>query len=293
MLGLISLLTPRTPWKLISLDDDFPFYFIGEFEPEGFQISKSSNISKTNIANSNHPIIQWISNNARTVTFEGFARAKFNWNIPDVLSVNRLINEDINTDKEIVSGGDIDRFWDHINRIDEKLEKLGRNPHFQFNWGNKIFMDCIVESNTITATLYEKGFLETIKFSVTLTSLRSPYDGLTPRVETGMSDLPPVNHESLVHYVKEGETYESIALDHYGDPIYGVLLRNRNIEHPIAQEASYIKIVDRDHPDMLEPIEPQSIMFKYSEEQDVAFKETLDARNAMTLTSYILQNSRT
>ena len=60
-----------------------------------------------------------------------------------------------------------------------------------------------------------------------------------------------------------GETFESLAMDHYGDPYLGVRLRasNRQIDPTGERGGDVVMVYERRHSEILKTIEPQSAPF--------------------------------
>ncbi|MGB0684936.1 MAG: hypothetical protein ACPGQD_01910 [Planctomycetota bacterium] len=64
--------------------------------------------------------------------------------------------------------------------------------------------------------------------------------------------------------IGSGETFESVAWDHLRDPMKGILLRPLNPQVAVRGErpGDVIKVLDRTHPAMREPVAPRAAMFQ-------------------------------
>jgi hypothetical protein len=131
---------------------------------------------------------------------------------------------------------------------------LGRPPRVTFEWGSVERLTGIITSMEITwvdglfATppYYPRAFV--VDFMV--------QRQLSRQFEFGTRFA----RETTNRTVGDGEDFEDLAWDRYGDPYLGILLRRTNpgVSQFGLQRGDTVRLLDADHPDMLESVEPTS-----------------------------------
>lgn len=179
----------------------------GQFTPQQVSQNISSNIVEAGGLSRASPIIQWVGGQIRTFTFQA-----------------RLFS--------------LHTFDDTAERKLEQLEflmrpstNLKRPPLVNFYWGNAIPLGfpCFIES--LGGVTYDEIRQDRTIRGVTLNiTLKKFTQFRIEQVPTTQTERTPI------HIVKDGETYEMIALRRYGDPLLGVLLRQRNDRFPMRKK---------------------------------------------------------
>lgn len=189
-------------WILTDLDrgDDI----VGQFIPQDVSKTVSANIATGESVNRDYPILQWISGELEEVTF----RAKL-WaaDSTDLTVEDRLVR---------------------LETLVRRNSDLKRPPVCSFAWGTlaTLRFDCLVKS--IGGVTYdevrEDGTLRGVSLSITLLRYEE--------VDWVVTDPSIPETFTRVRRAKDGDTYESIARDEYGDAQLGVLLRQLNPRTP-------------------------------------------------------------
>jgi len=180
----------------------------GQFTPQqvtqniGAKIPDAAGFSRTS------PIIQWVGGQLRTLT----------------LNV-RLFSEhkEDNTAAEKLQQLEM--------LVDEFHRNTNRPPIVAFFWGVAIpdGMPCLVES--LGGVTYDEIRHDGTLRGVTLQMTLKRY---TPYIFE-QAPLPQLE-QTPAHIAKHGETYEMIAYREYGDPMVGVLLRQKNPRFPMEKQ---------------------------------------------------------
>jgi len=180
----------------------------GQFTPQQVSQNISSNIVESGGFSRASPIIQWVGGQTRTFTFQ--AR---------LFSLHR----DDNTAEEKLQ---------ELEFLMEPTLTLKRPPLVNFFWGNAIPLGfpCFIES--LGGITYDEIRQDQSIRGVTLNiTLKRFTQFRIQQVAAQQTERTPV------HIVKHGETYEMIAKRRYGDPLIGVILRQRNDRFPMRKKA--------------------------------------------------------
>lgn len=188
------ILGGQAMWTLTRVDPPRGEKITGQFVAEEFTESLSTSWVSLPIPRRVFPHEQWVRGEVETATF-----------------IARLWAE---------------KGTDDISKGIKKLKatvapdaKLGRPPIYRFAWG-QIEFDCVVTSlGGITyEQLWADGRVKGVSFPISLRKIGDPLS-LAP---TDPSKPP---HLSRYKPIVDGDTYESIAALHYGQPGLGVFLR--------------------------------------------------------------------
>lgn len=128
---------------------------------------------------------------------------------------------------------------------------LGRPPKMRLRY---LHVDEDVWVNTCTWTTPHATFPGTSNPIAVKASLQ-----LVRAHEHTLTEAPLFPRETSWRTLGAGETFEDVALEKYGDPAYGVLLRRINPELLEEYPGAKVKLLELDHPDMqgsLDPIAP-------------------------------------
>lgn len=188
-------------WTITDLDADEEI--VGQFAPQSVVKTLSANIARVESVNQDTPFAQWIAGEASDITFTA-----------------RLWAKD-STDRTV---------QDRLNRLELLCRRdpaLNRPPICAFSWGSTDAVNklCLIKSIGQTFDeIREDGQLRGVTLQVTL-------EEFAP-IEFKATDPTVPEHHTRIRRAKRGDTYESIALDEYGDPLLGVLLRQLNPRTP-------------------------------------------------------------
>ena len=189
-------------WVLTDLDRNEDI--VGQFIPQSMSKTVSGQIATASSVNSQYPILQWVAGELETITFS----VKL-WNTDSI---------DFSVDERL------ERLEDLVKRNFD----LKRPPVCAFAWGDvpSLSVDCLVK--TLGGITYDEvrddGTLRGVSLSIQL----NRFD----EIEFEITDSSVPETFTRIRRAKKGDTYESIALDEYSDPILGVLLRQLNPRIP-------------------------------------------------------------
>ena len=180
----------------------------GQFTPQQVSQNIASNIVEAGGFSRAAPIIQWVGGQIRTFTFQ--AR---------LFSLHR---DDYTAEQKL----------QQLEFLMEPTLTLKRPPLVNFYWGNAIpsGFPCFIES--LGGVTYDEIRQDQSLRGVTLNISLKKFTQF--RVEQVAA---PQTERTPIHVVKHGETYEMIAKRRYGDPLVGVLLRQRNDRFPMRKKA--------------------------------------------------------
>ena len=161
-----------------------------------------------------HPVSHWMSGSSDTFSFVGVMHARH-------------------------AGEDISDRYEALKQFIRVHPKLGRPPRVIYVCGEFWFRGAIVEINGEYDRQWTDGRLKHVRFTVHMRSI-----GETDEQSPIDSTKPP--HLSRYRIVKDGDDYEQIAKDEYGDPRLGVFLRQ---DHDFAfpEPGEIVFLPDREH----------------------------------------------
>lgn len=203
-----DIASPRDirPWSFIVQETTRSFIrgarISGQFTPQQVQENIGSNVSEGGGFSRSSPILQWVSGKLRSFTFQA-----------------RLFSEYAEDDTA-------ERKKATIEALLQRDEELGRPPLLAFFWGNVIpdgFSCVITDIGNSYDEIRDDGSIRGVTMQITIKQ-HVPY--IVEQIASTSEERTPL------HEVKDGESYESIALKYYGDPIFGVLLRQMNPRQP-------------------------------------------------------------
>lgn len=251
-------------WTLMDLDREEDV--VGQFIPQSVQRTVSGRIASANSPNSQYPIIQWVSGELETISFSAKLWA---------------------TDSTDVS---VD---ERLNRLEDLVKRnsdLKRPPICGFTWGNvpSLLVHCLVRS--LGGITYDEvrddGSLRGVSLQIELARYEE--------VEFEVTDPSNPERYTRVRRAKKGDTYESIALDEYGDPTLGILLRQLNprvagMDLADLNSKDPVHIFPEEYLAMLQ-IEPEFHAFKSgvgNEASEERRREIFEARGADKYVTYL------
>jgi hypothetical protein len=180
----------------------------GQYQPQNVNHTLGSTIAEAGGFSRANPLIQWVGGALETLTFE--AR---------LFSLHR--NDQTARDK-----------LETLKILRTPCQPMGRPPLTRFFWGDLIpgGMPCFVES--IGGVQYDEirsdGSIRGATLSISLKRF-TPFT--IERTTTSPVERTPT------HVVRSGETYEMIAMRHWGDPMLGIPLRQQNPRYPMEKWA--------------------------------------------------------
>lgn len=251
-------------WTLMDLDREEDV--VGQFIPQSVQRTVAGGIATASSPNSQYPILQWVSGELETISFT----AKL-WATD---STDTTVDERLNRLEDLV----------------KRNSDLKRPPICAFAWGNvpSLLVNCIVKS--LGGITYDEvrddGSLRGATLQIELVRYEE--------VEFEVTDPSTPERYTRVRRAKKGDTYESIALDEYGDPTLGILLRQLNprvkgMDLADLNPKNPIHVFPEEYLVTL-PIEPEFHAFKSGTGNEAAEerrREIFEARSADKYVTYL------
>lgn len=203
-----------TVWHLLVMEDvtnediHIGQRITGQFTPQNATHSIGANLPEAGGFSRAHPLMQWVGGKMETFSIEV-----------------RLFSEH---SKDQTAREKIELF----KLLVKPMEPLGRPPLMRFFWGDVIpgGMPCFIES--LGGIRYDEIRPDGSIRGATLTMSFKRFTPFTiERITTSPVERTPI------HHVRTGETYEMIALRHFGDPLLGVALRQQNPRFPMKKWA--------------------------------------------------------
>jgi len=187
------------PWSLQNIDTNAT-PIVGDYFPESMAYNPGApKYSKANSLNREKPVTQYAHGELDTIAFNALFMARhFLDNLED--RVNALIE------------------------LTKRDDKLKRPPICLFEVGG-IAMQCVVLSvgGIKISEVRNDGTLRSVEFGIVLQEF-VPFDILALE-QTNPTALEP---STLYKKAKQGDTYETMAKDEYGNALKGVQLRETN-----------------------------------------------------------------
>ena len=237
-------------WIISSTEKEVDIKVVGQFPVEDMQLNAIGGVyTEVTSVNQSHPITQWIRGQQETITFvsEFFAQ---HWK------------------------DSITQPFQDLLRLTKRDETLMRPPICMFSFGTKLSMPCFAEhvSNISFGPLRPDGTPQRIRFTLTMRNY-------VPSV-VAKTDPANVSHQSRERAAKEGDTFESIAADEYGDALMGEYLRRWLGYHPDLVVGDKVHILTTDYIAQQGPVRPVSPLL-YTITTNARFASLLfSARNA-------------
>jgi len=185
-------------------EDAGPWYQRGDrltsqFTPNSFQREQAATLSSGGGFSMPHPILQWISGGQETISMQ--------------VRLFSAHSEDRTAEQK----------YTMLKDLAQPIPEFGRPPIVSFFWG-QLFPDgfpCTIEGygSEQFDEIRPDGSMRGVTLQLTLKRWQPFY--LEQESGTPQERTPS-------RIAKDGETYELIAQQEYGDPLYGVLLRRMN-----------------------------------------------------------------
>jgi hypothetical protein len=189
-------------WILMDLDRNEDI--VGQFIPQSVSKTVAAEIAVGQSMNRDYPILQWISGELEEISFQAKLWA--------------TDSTDLSVEERLV----------RLESLVRRNSDLKRPPICSFAWGAlaTLQMDCLVKS--IGGVTYDEvrddGSFRGATLSITLLRFEE--------VQWTVTDPSVPEKFTRIRRAKSGDTYESLALDEYGNPLLGVLLRQLNPRRP-------------------------------------------------------------
>lgn len=217
---LISKMLSTRTWTLYN--NDSREQMVGQFPAEGIGREAGSNWSEISSLNRQNPILQFISGKAETLSIQArfFKKSGIGPSVDDLLLGEQPLDVQIN---KLIS-------WT------KRDQRLGRPPIFTF-WigdGTVVAMQVILEG--VTGIQYSAptffGGIREVKFTLNLRQ-HTPFNTTDKEVT-----------DTRYHRTKEGQYYELIAQEEYGNPMLGDAVRklDYHIGKPIIRPGDVVKL---------------------------------------------------
>lgn len=268
-------------WKLTGLDASFDKEFEGQFLAQGMEEQIGSALGETTTVNKDKPDFQWLRGEAETFSFTTriFASNSF-----------KNVKQEINL----------------LKSFTRRNKDLKRAPRFLFSAGTEISFTCFVRGvrfrydelradGSLRGAIIEMQLqvIDDLEPSNAATSLSSQIKFAAGIVSGGTAvlaslkklvDIPGGSIHTIgktVH-VREGQTFESIARDEYGDAIFGDILRRVQPQVASLRPGHQIDLVERSEIIQI-AVTPQSVALRNRQENLALREEKLKARNRPTI----------
>jgi|GEM_PF-5513214 len=257
-------------WSIVDLDrGDF---FFGQFVPQSVTKEVSANYAEVPTLGRQNPIMQWLNGVTETLTFT--ARLWAN-------NADESIEERVEKLENLVKR--------QADLPKEGKRPKGRPPVCEFQWGSDRslkFEYCFVTS--LGGVTYDElrpdGSLRGATMSITI----KRYDPVTLTV----TDPTVPESQTRIRLAKKGDTYESIALDEYGNPELGIPLRQLNpriarMELADLNPQDPVHVYSEDYL-LTTPIQPKFHAFKIgrgNEDAEQRRREMFDDRDGDSFTT--------
>lgn len=185
-------------WTLYDLDRSEPI--VGQFVAQSVTKNVAATIARSTSYNSQYPILQWIAGELETVSFSAklWAKHALDFSVDDRL--------------------------ERLEQLVKRQDDLKRPPVCAFSLGDvpSLSIDCLVRS--IGGITYDEVRDDGTLRGVTLQVSLERYEVF----DISATDPSIPEKFTRIRRARAGDSYESIALDEYGDPEFGVLLRQLN-----------------------------------------------------------------
>ncbi len=235
-------------WTLLSLDtfDEL----VGQYPLQNTQEAQSAHYESVFSMNRQEPITQWIHGVAQVWTFGTMLR-------------------------QLDSSDDIEARVRWLQDSVRKDDKLGRPPLYVWNWGTEEVSCFITSIGGVSWDMAPNGplgpSLRQVTFNITLQKY-VPYD-----IEVTDPGAPP--RDTFFKNAQVGATYERMAQERYGDPLWGDHIRRRHPALPYPVAGSVIALTDAEN--LVDAdLEPESPALQRTEEGLNARQELFALRGA-------------
>jgi hypothetical protein len=267
-------------WKLKGIDASFDKEFEGQFIAQGLEESIGSTLGETTTINKEKPDFQWLRGDSEVVSFTTrlFAANSF-----------KNIKQEVNL----------------LKSFTRRNKELKRAPRFLFSAGTEISFTCFVRSiklryDELRTDGSLRGAIIDIQLQViedlepenAATSLASQIKFAAGLVSGGAAilstlrklvDIPGGSLHTIgkTVTVREGQTFESIAREHYGDALLGDILRRVQPQFANLMPGDKIDLVERSEIIQI-AVTPQSVALKNNQSNLTLREERFVARNRPT-----------
>ena len=226
-MGLADLIQFNV-WTLTSLDAGISLDLEGQFQPEGgAEVQASPTLSSSSTVGSERPAVQWVAGGGRSVRFRS-----------SYVSRNQL--------------DDIGPQLATLIALDRRDSTLGRAPRVSFQWGDLEIEGFARVRHRVAGWWSVSGWPMRVDFEIEiLESMPLDLDG-------SGSSSGETQHLTLA----DGQTFETLAALHLGDPLRGDLIRRLNPKLAAGEVAGdRVKVLERSHPAMRGTFRPSAPSF--------------------------------
>jgi hypothetical protein len=227
--------TRANTWEVVSLDPEVDLSVVGDQPLTGWSEGKPASLSTSATLGASAPTVQWTAGGLRTVQ-----------------CTTALVARDFNDDVGPVR--------DRLRALNERDPILGRALRVRFTWGTETIAG-FVEVKTTTTTHLPNGRVLRVEVEFSITEAELP-------------SRTPASGETTYRVLRQGETFERLALVLLGDASKGDLVRRMNPAVAAAREAAgvRVRVLEPFHPAMRGKPAPVSPAF-----QGATWQDTVDA----------------
>ena len=221
-------------WRIVSLDPEVELSIVGDQPLTGWSEGKPASLSTSATLGSAAPIVQWTAGGLRTVQ-----------------GSTALVAKDFNDDVRPTR--------DRLRALNDRDPILGRAPRVRLTWGTESIAG-FAEVKTTTTTHLPNGRVLRVEVEISVTEAEPP-------------GRAPATGETVYRVLRQGETFEGLALVLLGDASKGDLVRRTNPAVAAAREAAgvRVKVLEAFHAAMRGKASPVSPAFQGS-----TWRETVD-----------------
>lgn len=225
----LSDLIKWNQWTITSLDAVVSLNLEGQYDPDnGVETDAAPILSESSTVGSERPSVQWVAGGRRSVRFRS-----------TYASYHQL--------------DDITAKLTALDALDRRDASLGRAPRVSFQWGDLALEGFAKVQKRIDGWWPVSGWPRRVDFEIEIVEAY-PLD-----VGAGSSSS---SGETQFLTLGDGETFENLAAVHLGSPLKGDLIRRLNPAIAAGEQAGdRVKVLERNHPAMLEAVRPSSPPF--------------------------------
>ena len=231
--------TRANAWEIVSLDPEVNVTITGDQPLTGWSEGKPASLSTSATLGASAPTVQWTAGGLRVVECR-----------------TALVARDYNDDVGPVR--------DRLRSLNLRDPSLGRAPRVRLTWGTETIAG-FANVKTTTTTHLPNGRVLRVEVELSITEAELP-------------GRAPATGETTYRVLRQGETFERLALVLLGDAGKGDLVRRVNPSVAAAREAAgtRVKVLEPYHPAMRGQPSPVSPAFQGSTWQDTVDELAVD-----------------
>jgi hypothetical protein len=299
-LGQAFGFTSNKVWKLISLDDENN-KFTGQFTAENLTENIGARMPETTPIGQQQPVIQFQSGETETISF----KARIYRTSP---VEGGFIGGAVNTFRGSEKSTSVRDQIELLKQMSRKNTKFGRPERFLFSIGTEIEFEVFIRSpgGIVYDDIRSDGTIRGASFNMQLVKIKpenlkstagvstaariKSVAGIATSVAGGISAARSIRRDKLISIpgfsvhtidkvikIREGDTFEKIARQQYGNPLLGVLLRVAQPDKADLNAGDEIFTLNKR--EILQiPVTPRSVSLKDNAENKLLLEGYLELR---------------